>query len=73
MFLREVKAAKGYTYLRLVENYRVADKVKQRVILHLGRKDLLAPTVRPPVRGAGASGQSVTGATHGVTGWRQAG
>ena len=45
MFLRTVKAPgrKGshYEYLRLVENYRVIDKTKQRVIANLGRKDLL--------------------------------
>lgn len=44
MFLRSVKAANGqHEYLRLVESYRAGDKVKQRVVLHIGRKDLLAP------------------------------
>jgi hypothetical protein len=27
----------------LVENYRQGDKIRQRVVLHVGRKDLLAP------------------------------
>ena len=47
MFLRTVKVrAKGdtfYEYLRLVEPYRDNGKVKQRVVLNLGRKELLAP------------------------------
>ena len=44
MFLRSVKAANGrHEYLRLVENYRQGDKIRQRVVLHVGRKDLLAP------------------------------
>jgi len=43
MFLRSVKAANGrHEYLRLVENYREGDKVRQRVVVHVGRKDLLA-------------------------------
>jgi transposase len=50
MFLREVKATQDRSYLRLVENYRQGDKVKQRVILHLGRKDLLAPHLDALVR-----------------------
>jgi hypothetical protein len=50
MFLREVKVAPDRCYLRLVENYRQADKVKQRVIAHLGRKDLLAPHLDALVR-----------------------
>jgi len=42
MFLRQVKAANGrHSDLRLVENFRPGDKVKQRVVAHLGRKDLL--------------------------------
>ena len=44
MFLRSVKAANGrHEYLRLVESYRQGDKIRQRVVLHVGRKDLLAP------------------------------
>ncbi len=44
MFLRSVKAAnRRHEYLRLVENYRQGGKVRQRVVLHVGRKDLLAP------------------------------
>ena len=44
MFLRSVKAANGrHEYLRLVENYRQGDKIRQRVVVHVGRKDLLAP------------------------------
>ncbi len=50
MFLRTVQAPQGRTYLRLVENFRQGDKVKQRVILHLGRKDLLAPHLDSLVR-----------------------
>jgi transposase len=50
MFLREVKVAPDRCYLRLVESYRQGDKVKQRVITHLGRKDLLAPHLDALVR-----------------------
>jgi len=51
MFLRSVKAANGrHEYLRLVENYREGDKVRQRVVLHVGRKDLLAPHLDALVR-----------------------
>ena len=51
MFLRSVKAANGrHQYLRLVENYRQGDKVRQRVVLHVGRKDLLAPHLDSLVR-----------------------
>lgn len=45
MFLRIVKAQSGgkmREYLRLVETYREAGKVKQRVVQTLGRKDQLA-------------------------------
>lgn len=45
MFLRIVKAAGGkgvqHEYVRLVENYRLDGKVKQRLVASLGRKDLL--------------------------------
>jgi len=51
MFLRSVKAANGrHEYLRLVENFRVGDKTRQRVVLHIGRKDLLAPHLDALVR-----------------------
>jgi transposase len=51
MFLRSVKAANGrHEYLRLVENYREGDKTRQRVVLHIGRKDLLAPHLDAFVR-----------------------
>jgi len=51
LFLRSVKAAKGrHEYLRLVENYRQGDKIRQRVVLHVGRKDLLAPHLDALVR-----------------------
>jgi len=51
VFLRSVKAANGrHEYLRLVENYRLGDKIRQRVILHVGRKDLLAPHLDALVR-----------------------
>jgi len=51
VFLRSVKAANGrHEYLRLVENYRQGDKIRQRVVLHVGRKDLLAPHLDALVR-----------------------
>lgn len=54
MYLRTVKAsgAKGvqHEYLRLVESYREDGKNKQRVVAHLGRKDVLAPHVDALVR-----------------------
>jgi transposase len=51
MFLRSVKAANGrHQYLRLVENYREGEKIRQRVVLHVGRKDLLAPHLDALVR-----------------------
>lgn len=51
MFLRSVKAAnRQHEYLRLVENYRQGDKVRQRVVLHIGRKDLLTPHLGALVR-----------------------
>ena len=51
MFLRSVKAANGrHQYLRLVENYRQGDKIRQRVVLHVGRKDLLSPHLDALVR-----------------------
>jgi transposase len=46
MFLRIVRARGGkgiqHEYVRLVEGYREHGKNKQRVVCHLGRKDLLA-------------------------------
>ena len=51
MFLRAVKAAnRRHEYLRLVENYRQGPKTRQRVVLHIGRKDLLAPHLDALVR-----------------------
>jgi len=51
MFLRSVKAANGrHEYLRLVESVREGDKVKQRVVAHLGRKDQLAPHLDTLIR-----------------------
>ena len=51
MFLRSVKASNGrHEYLRLVENYREGEKIRQRVVLHVGRKDLLAPHLDALVR-----------------------
>lgn len=51
MFLRSVKAANGrHEYLRLVENFRQGGKTRQRVVLHIGRKDLLAPHLDALVR-----------------------
>jgi transposase len=61
MFLRSVKAANGrHEYLRLVENYREGDKVRQRVLLHVGRKDLLAPHLDALVRLLQADQQNPT-------------
>lgn len=54
MFLRVVKARGGkgvqHEYVRLVESYREDGQNKQRVIAHLGRKDLLAPHLDSLVR-----------------------
>jgi transposase len=54
MFLRTVKAAGGkgvqHEYVRLVEAYRENGKNKQRVVCHLGRKDLLAAHLDALVR-----------------------
>jgi len=51
VFLRSVKAANGrHQYLRLVENHREGDKIRQRVVVHIGRKDLLAPHLDALVR-----------------------
>jgi transposase len=51
LFLRSVKAANGrHEYLRLVENHRQGEKIRQRVVLHIGRKDLLAPHLDGLVR-----------------------
>lgn len=61
MFLRSVKAANGrHEYLRLVENYRQGDKIRQRVVLHVGRKDLLAPHLDALVRLLEADPQNPT-------------
>jgi transposase len=60
MFLRTVKARgrKGekHEYLRLVETYREDGHTKQRVIINLGRKDLLAPHLDSLVRVLGGEG-----------------
>ena len=60
MFLRTVKARgrKGeqHEYLRLVETYREGGQAKQRVVLNLGRKDLLAPHLDSLVRVLGGNG-----------------
>lgn len=51
MFLRTVPAPNGrHQYLRLVESFRDGDKVRQRVVAHLGRKDLLAPHLDALIR-----------------------
>jgi len=51
LFLRSIKAPNGrHEYLRLVESYREGDKVKQRIVAHLGRKDLLAPHLDTLIR-----------------------
>ncbi|MDP2729713.1 MAG: IS1634 family transposase [Dehalococcoidales bacterium] len=60
MFIRTVKARgkKGeqHEYLRLVENYRENDRTRQRVVISLGRKDLLAPHLDSLVRVLGGEG-----------------
>jgi len=51
-----------HEYLRLVESYREGGYTKQRVVMNLGRKDLLAPHVGSLVRilqGEGAKGDWV--------------
>lgn len=51
MFLRSVKAPNGqHEYLRLVESVRQGKKVQQRIVAHLGRKDLLAPHLDSLIR-----------------------
>ena len=54
MYLRTVKVrGKGgavYEYVRLVEGYREGGKVKQRVVVNLGKKDVLAPHLDALVR-----------------------
>jgi transposase len=61
VFLRSVKAGNGrHEYLRLVENYRQGDKIRQRVVLHVGRKDLLAPHLNALVGLLQADQQSPT-------------
>ena len=54
MFLRVVRArgAKDvqHEYVRLVESYRENGQNKQRVIAHLGRKDVLAPHLDSLIR-----------------------
>jgi transposase len=63
MFLRTVKARgrKGekHEYLRLVETYREGSQTKQRVVINLGRKDLLAPHLDRLVRILGGDGNWV--------------
>lgn len=46
MFFRKITSRgkdKEYTYLKLIENYREGDKVKQRVIANLGNLESLTP------------------------------
>ena len=51
MFLGSVKSRNGQPeYLHLVESFRAGDKVKQRIVAHLGRKDLLAPHIDALIR-----------------------
>jgi len=64
--MRTVKARGGqgaqYEYVRLVENYRQKGRNKQRVVVNLGRKDLLAPHLGSLVRilaGEGKHGEWV--------------
>jgi len=54
MFLRTVKARgrkdEMHEYLRMVETYREKGRTLQRVVMNLGRKDLLAPHLDSLVR-----------------------
>lgn len=54
MYMRTVKARGGrgvqYQYIRLVESYRENGHTRQRVVLNLGRKDILAPHLDSLVR-----------------------
>jgi transposase len=51
LFLRSVRASNGrHEYLRLVENYREGHRIRQRVVVHIGRKDLLVPHLDALVR-----------------------
>lgn len=66
MFVRTVKARGGqgtqHEYVRLVENYREKGRNKQRVVVNLGRKDILAPHLDSLVRilaGQGKQGEWV--------------
>lgn len=46
MFFRKITSrsnGKEYTYLKLIENYREGDKVKQRVVANLGSMENLTP------------------------------
>ncbi|WP_347488358.1 IS1634 family transposase [Desulfoscipio sp. XC116] len=46
MFFRKITSrsnGREYTYLKLIENYREGDKVKQRVVANLGSMDKLTP------------------------------
>lgn len=60
MFIRTVKARgrKGeqHEYVRLVETYREAGRAKQRLVMSLGRKDLLVPHLDSLVRVLGGDG-----------------
>ena len=77
MFLRIVKAAGGagvqHEYVRLVEAYREDGKNKQRVVCHLGRKDLLAAHLDALIRllrGEPASPSATRGgAVHALGAW----
>ncbi len=52
MFLIKARGRKGekHEYLRLVESYREDGHTKQRVVMSLGRKDILAPHLNSLVR-----------------------
>jgi transposase len=77
MFLRTVKAAGGkgvqHEYVRLVEAYREHGKNKQRVVCHLGRKDLLAAHLDALIRllrGESRAGEFVrAGAVQATDAW----
>ncbi|WP_161822397.1 IS1634 family transposase [Sporotomaculum syntrophicum] len=63
MFFRKITSrsnGKEYTYLKLIENYREGDKVKQRVVANLGSIDKLTPE---KIRGLIAGLSKICGST----------
>lgn len=64
MFFRKITSrsnGKEYTYLKLIENYREGDKVKQRVVANLGSLENLTPE---KVQGLIAGLSRICGVSH---------